>query len=460
MKDLSIRDSLVQTTGALYQSFLKRDDHERAAKLASIIKKEAEEEVYIAFTGHYSAGKSSLVNHLLHDHILPTSPIPTSANLVVVRKGESEVQLHTSDGRFAKMNGSYDKEAVQRFCKDGEQIEMVEISGDYRGLEEKVALIDTPGIDSTDHAHFMSAASILHQADALFYVVHYNHVHSEENIRFIRSIKEKVPNLYFIVNQVDRHDEHETAFEDYKNQVVDMLLKEGIEEDHLYFTSVTDETHPRNEMIRLIKKLQELQTLPKASLRAYTEQKIEHVLKEHIDSLKEDLQGEELGSQLQEKRKEVNELEAKNHFIENGAKQLEEEVSTEVESILKNANLTPFKMRELASDYIESKASGFKVGLLFAKNKTEQEKEKRATDFLTDVKARMKAEVDWHIAELLKKEVKKHQLGEELLNQVMAFETPVQESLLESVIHHGATFSNEYVLQYAKDLWRSLEKTG
>lgn len=137
-------------------------------KLASIMKKEAEEEVYIAFTGHYSAGKSSLVNHLLHDHILPTSPIPTSANLVVVRKGVSEVQLHTSDGRFAKMSGSYDKEAVRCFCKDGEQIEMVEISGDYSGLEEKVALIDTPGIDSTDHAHFLSAASILHQADALF----------------------------------------------------------------------------------------------------------------------------------------------------------------------------------------------------------------------------------------------------------------------------------------------------
>ncbi|MGG4210477.1 dynamin family protein [Bacillus safensis] len=458
MEDLSIRDSLVQTTGALYQSLLKRDDHERAAKLASIIKKEAEEEVYIAFTGHYSAGKSSLVNHLLHDHILPTSPIPTSANLVVVRKGESEVKLHTSDGRFAKMSGSYDKEAVQRFCKDGEQIEMVEISGDYRGLEEKVALIDTPGIDSTDHTHFLSAASILHQADALFYVVHYNHVHSEENIRFIRSIKEKVPNLYFIVNQVDRHDEHETAFEDYKNQVVDMLLKEGIEEEHLYFTSVTDESHPRNEMIRLIEKLQELQTLPKASLRAYTEQKIENVLKEHIDSLKEELQEEDLDSLLQEKRREVKELEAKSSFIENGAKQLEDEVSFEVENILKNANLTPFKMRELASDYIESKAPGFKVGLLFAKNKTEQEKEKRANDFLADVKTRMKAEVDWHIAELLKKEVKKHQLGEELLNQVMAFETPVEESLLENVIHHGATFSNEYVLQYAKDAGEALKR--
>ncbi|MEI4788833.1 dynamin family protein [Bacillus sp. FJAT-53060] len=458
MKDLSIRDSLVQTTGSLYQSLLKRNDHERAAKLASIMKKEAEDEVYIAFTGHYSAGKSSLVNHLLHDQILPTSPIPTSANLVVVRKGVSEVQLHTSDGRFAKMSGSYDKEAVQRFCKDGEQIEMVELSGDYKGLEEKVALIDTPGIDSTDHAHFLSAASILHQADALFYVVHYNHVHSEENIRFIRSIKDRVPNLYFIVNQVDRHNEHETLFEEYKKQVVEMLLKEGIEEDHLYFTSVTDEAHPRNEMIRLVEKLQELQTLPKASLRAYTEQKIEHVLKEHIESLKEELEQEAIDTQLQEKRNEIKELEAKSRYIENGAKQLEDEVSSEVENILKNANLTPFKMRELASDYIESKAPGFKVGLFFAKNKTEQEKEKRANAFLADVKARMKAEVDWHIAELFKKEVQHHQLGEEVLNQAMAFETLVQESLLEKVIHPGATFSNEYVLQYAKDAGEALKR--
>lgn len=65
----------------------------------------------------------------------------------------------------------------------------------------------------------------------------------------------------------------------------------------------------------------------------------------------------------------MKELEEKRRFIENGAKQVEDKVSSEVENILKNANLTPFKMRELASDYIESKAPGFKVGLLFAKIK-------------------------------------------------------------------------------------------
>ncbi|MCY9423312.1 dynamin family protein, partial [Bacillus paralicheniformis] len=68
---------------------------------------------------------------------------------------------------------------------DGSQIEMVEIEGPFSGIAPQAVLIDTPGIDSTDDAHFLSASSILHQADALFYVVHYNHVHSEENVKFL-----------------------------------------------------------------------------------------------------------------------------------------------------------------------------------------------------------------------------------------------------------------------------------
>ena len=85
--------------------------------------------MYIALTGHYSAGKSSLLNALLQEEVLPTSPIPTSANLVLVRRGEMKTTLHTVDGRYAQMDGSYDKEKVQAYCRDGSQIEMVEIGG-------------------------------------------------------------------------------------------------------------------------------------------------------------------------------------------------------------------------------------------------------------------------------------------------------------------------------------------
>nr|MDH3154064.1 dynamin family protein [Bacillus licheniformis] len=226
-------------------------------RLAGIIRKWLRKEVYIALTGHYSAGKSSLLNALLQEDVLPTSPIPTSANLVLVRRGEMKTTLHTVDGRYAQMDGSYDKEKVQAYCRDG-QIEMVEIGGPFSGIAPQAVLIDTPGIDSTDDAHFLSASSILHQADALFYVVHYNHVHSEENVKFLRSIKDKIPNIFFIVNQIDRHDEAETDFHAYKKQVLDILLKEGISEEHLFFTSVTMTDHPLNEFNRLRAELERL----------------------------------------------------------------------------------------------------------------------------------------------------------------------------------------------------------
>lgn len=242
------RKELLHKTGEIYKQFIENQDEQRAAKLAAVMKKAADEEVYIAFTGHYSAGKSSLLNCLLMENILPTSPIPTSANLVVIRNGEKRVRLHTTDGACAELEGAYQKDKVQQYCKDGEQIESVEIFDRYTEIDPGVAYIDTPGIDSTDDAHFLSAASILHQVDALFYVVHYNHVHAEENVKFLRSIKESIPNVYFIVNQIDRHDETETKFGDYQAQVEEMLCNEGISREALYFTSVTEPDHPFNQM--------------------------------------------------------------------------------------------------------------------------------------------------------------------------------------------------------------------
>ncbi len=91
---------------------------------------------------------------MLGEDILPTSPIPTSANLVVIRHGEDKVVLHTTDGAYAEIKGIYDKEQVRQFCKDGEQIETVEVYAGFKESEPYAAYIDTPGIDSTDEAHF------------------------------------------------------------------------------------------------------------------------------------------------------------------------------------------------------------------------------------------------------------------------------------------------------------------
>ncbi|MEE4534079.1 dynamin family protein [Bacillus velezensis] len=439
-------------TGALYAQFLDHQDEKRADQLAAIMKKAADEEVYIAFTGHYSAGKSSLLNTLLGEDILPTSPIPTSANLVVIRHGEDKVVLHTTDGAYAEIKGSYDKEQVQQFCKDGEQIETVEVYAGFKESEPYAAYIDTPGIDSTDEAHFLSAASVLHQADALFYVVHYNHVHSEENMLFLSSIKDRIPNLFLIVNQIDRHDETETKFEEYRRQVEDMLEGAGIPKESLFFTSVTEPDHPLNGMEQLKKHLQKLKQQAKTNLWSLTERKVAHLVKEHEEMLvKDDKNGN--GEQFDKQEALVRSVEDELKKAVQQAETAEKDIRKDVQNILQNANLMPFEMRELASAYIESQQPSFKTGLFFSKAKTASEKERRHAEFFADIKKRTEGEADWHIIDTFTKAAKRYEAdSDELIRKIQAYRTPLSDDITAQALKQGAAFSSEYVLTYTKDL--------
>lgn len=454
------RQELLYKTGALYEQLIENQDEKRAAKLASVVKKATDEEIYIAFTGHYSAGKSSLLNCLLMENILPTSPIPTSANLVVIRNGEKRVRLHTTDGACAELEGAYHKDKVQQYCKDGEQIETVEIFDRYTEIEPGVAYIDTPGIDSTDEAHLLSAASILHQADALFYVVHYNHVHSEENVLFLRSIKDSIPNVYFIVNQIDRHDETETRFEDYKAQVEEMLCQEGIPKDALFFTSVTEPNHPFNQIGILRKELKRIEEQSKRNLHAITEQKVQNLLREHTEMLlKEDTDSPSSGEQLEKQARLVDSLQLQSTEAANKPIEAESTMQEEINRILKNANLTPFEMRELAAAYLESREPSFKTGFFFSKAKTAQEREKRRNEFFSDVKKRTEAEADWHIIDILHKLAKGFGIqSAESEKLIQAYRTRLHIDIIERAVKQGAAFSSEYVLQYTKDLAELIRK--
>ncbi|KAF1679887.1 dynamin family protein [Bacillus sp. SKDU12] len=454
------RKQLLHKTGELYKHLIENQDDQRAAKLAAVMKKADDEEIYIAFTGHYSAGKSSLLNCLLMEEILPTSPIPTSTNTVVIRNGEKRVRLHTTDGAYAELEGSYQKEKVQQYCKDGEQIESVEIFDRYTEIDSGVAYIDTPGIDSTDNAHFLSAASILHQADALFYVVHYNHVHAEENVKFLRSIKESIPNVYFIVNQIDRHDETETRFEDYKVQVEEMLCNEGISKEALYFTSVTEPNHPFNQIRLLRKELKRIERQSKNNLQTLTEQKVHNLLKEHTEMLlKNETDGPSFAEQLDTQMALVQSLRDQLAETAKQTTSAENRMKEEINLILKNANLTPFEMRELAAAYLESREPSFKTGLFFSKAKTAQERERRRNVFFSDVTKRTEAEADWHMIDTLHDLAKAfHVHTAESEQRIQAYSTPLEIDIIERAVKQGAAFSSEYVLQYTKDLAELIRK--
>ena len=111
--------------------------------------------------------------------------------------------------------------------------------------------------------------------------------------------------------------------------------------------------------------------------------------------------------------------------------QLRDEVKKDILSVIENANITPFSMRDLAAKYLESSQPGFKVGFLFSVKKTEQEKEKRLQQFHEEVERQVKANLEWHVREILQRVPKAYSLTipAEWLEKIDFFQIPISPEL-------------------------------
>ena len=77
----------------LREAMKQSGDHIAVEALTDLISKAETKHLTVAFCGHFSAGKSSLINSLCGKRVLPLSPVPTSANVVAIRNGKPRARI-------------------------------------------------------------------------------------------------------------------------------------------------------------------------------------------------------------------------------------------------------------------------------------------------------------------------------------------------------------------------------
>ncbi|NDI34451.1 dynamin family protein [Chengkuizengella sediminis] len=439
------------------------DEQESGNKLLQLADKMEVKDLYITFCGHFSAGKSSLINKLSEHEILPSSPIPTSANLVAISNGEPKAIIKYRNEQKTKQSIQNIKlDQLQEFSKNGSEIESVEIQYPIPMLENHVHFLDTPGIDSTDKAHLLSTESALHLADIVFYVMDYNHVQSEINFAFAKRLQEQGKKFVFIVNQIDKHQHHELSFSDFKQSVYQAFSDWDIHPEALFFISVKHEDFSLNEFDQLKWYLNRLTEIRDELIISNVEKSIEFILNEHIKEYKE---------QNQIKKQELSEKEYINSDIlleklsslSNQRKEIEEASNTyldqlkrELSGILQNANIIPAGTRDLAHEYLQSRQPGFKLGLFSTRGKIQAEQEKRLHHFYEDFSEKVQAHISWHVKDLLLKHLKlnrpNEQLKSETIEKIEELDIKISPDWLMQQVNMGAAFSNEYTLNYSKHI--------
>ncbi|GAA0444719.1 dynamin family protein [Lentibacillus halophilus] len=454
-----------QHFASFYQFILKNGDTKNAEKLLDVYEKWNRSSLMIGFSGHFSAGKSSMIDYLLETSILPKSPIPTSANIVMIQSGNGGAQLYLEDGTIC----TYDEEAyniddIKTFAKTKGTIKKIDIHLQNSILPEGSTIIDTPGVDAADDTDGMITESSLHLMDVLFYVMDYNHVQSEVNLEFLKKVQKYGIPVFIIINQIDKHNPDELTFEDFFKKVKQTFDQWEVYPKSIYYSSIKDDNMEVNQASAIKSRLFSLMTDEKPTL-YNIERSVRQIRDDHqhylLASYENDVSNHGLQDieEIDDFNERIEQVNEKLIQLKNKPKQIEDAFLHELNTTLKNAYLMPAKLRDKAHLFLEAQQNDFKVGLFGSKKKTDVERTKRSNDFLDDLQKNLETSIQWKLRDKWTELLAYYELDDpHMTEQIQTVMVSYDTEMLRDLIKPGAKITGDYVLVYTNDVSEDIKR--
>jgi GTP-binding protein EngB required for normal cell division len=162
---------------------------------------------HVALVGQFKRGKSTLINALVAEDILPVGVVPVTAVVTVVRHGPqrgARVQLH--DGAWRAIDpadlGSYVSEEGNPDNAKG--VAGVEVFAPSPLLSSGMCLVDTPGLGSVFAGGTAATRAFVPHVDAALVVLGADPPISEDELTLVEEVARHVHELVFVLNKADR----------------------------------------------------------------------------------------------------------------------------------------------------------------------------------------------------------------------------------------------------------------
>lgn len=195
LRELPDGDNLVSHLGALAQRLVEGRFH-------------------LAVLGQFKRGKSTLLNALLGQHLLPTAVVPSTSIPTFIRWGpEPAACVHFEDQRAPHGIRGVSTGELGSFLarhvteeenpRNTRAVERVQVFYPSPLLEKGMVFIDTPGIGSTHRHNTEATLRLLPQCDAALFLVSADPPITELELHFLQEVKPKVARLFFVLNKAD-----------------------------------------------------------------------------------------------------------------------------------------------------------------------------------------------------------------------------------------------------------------
>lgn len=182
---------------------LLREQYEAACFLQD---KCSQNEITVSVIGQFKRGKSSLINTLLGEQLLPVGIIPLTTVITEIRYGvtfSAEVFLLDGSSKIIQREQLPDYLSEQRNPKNGKNVRSVKIRTPNFPFPRDIVLADTPGVGSVHQHNTDSAYSYVQKSDAVLFLLSYDSPISETERDFLSAVKEYAAKFFFAVNKAD-----------------------------------------------------------------------------------------------------------------------------------------------------------------------------------------------------------------------------------------------------------------
>ncbi len=182
--------------------------------LQQIKENEQRNSFHVAVLGEFKRGKSSLINSLIGEELLPSDLLPATAVLNVLEYAEQpELVIKWRDGNSETVELT--REQLNRFTVEGsadsEQVQFLVLRCNSPILREGLVIIDTPGVNDISESRIEVTKNIIPNCDAALFLLDAAAPVTRSEAEFLQTqvLSFSLHSLLFVISKADRLDEEE-----------------------------------------------------------------------------------------------------------------------------------------------------------------------------------------------------------------------------------------------------------
>ncbi len=174
-------------------------------ELETLLIKHREERFYVAILGLFKRGKSTIINALLNQEVLPSAVIPVTSIVTLIEHSDrTAAEIYFSNGDMLPADISIIENYIseEKNPENEKGIDFVKILHPAAILENML-IVDTPGIGSALPHNSETTKSFIPKIDAALYVLSADIPITQTDIDFIKDLRQEVSKILFALNKVD-----------------------------------------------------------------------------------------------------------------------------------------------------------------------------------------------------------------------------------------------------------------